>query len=115
MFYIITIMKTTYCAKSSGVTPIRPMRVTRKAANERDRTQPEKKIWKSCPWPLRRNPFQRSHLPRIPNRCCSLARKFVIAREPQETCLRTTNSAEQRARFQGNPLAGYYLTPVGRF
>jgi hypothetical protein len=53
--------------------------------------------------------------PRIPNRCCSLAREFVIGRESQETFLRTTNNADQRARFQGNLLAGYYLTPVGRF
>ena len=34
-------------------------------------------------------------------------------RNGKRSCLRTTKNVKKNPRFQGNPLAGFYLTTIG--
>ena len=100
---------------SSAVTPIRPMVVTYKAANENDRFQPEMGMSKTCVLPILRSSPHLSCLPRVPSFCHNLARESASQDNRKRPWLEKTNDVLKHPGFHGNPLAGFYLTTIGRF
>jgi hypothetical protein len=91
------------------------MMVTYKAANENDWFRPEKETSNRCPRPCLGIPFIVSNRSRISNCRYHLARVLASPENGKRSCLRTTKNVKKNPRFQGNPLAGFYLTTIGRF
>ena len=100
--------------RPSAVTPIRPMLVTYKAANENDQFQPEIGFSKTLVLPILRNLLPHSHLPCIPSFCHNLARESASQHNRKRPWLEKTKNVRKQHGFHGNPLAGFYLTAIGR-
>jgi hypothetical protein len=91
------------------------MLVTDKAANENDRFHPEMGLSKRCVLPIPRNSLHHSCLSRIPSFCHNLEREFASQDSRKRSWLEKTQRVTKHPGFHGNPLAGFYLTTIGRF
>jgi hypothetical protein len=89
--------------------------VTYKAANENDPFQPEMEMSEGCVRHVPRNSHHGSELSRIPKSRHNLAREFTSQDNAERPCLERTNTVKKHLGFQVNPLAGFYLTTIGRF